>query len=200
MEETNAKACSICNGMRFVMKDGIRYPCTCAKRQKMLAEYPFLTRLDLNKANLPWVKAQFDAFTLDVKRSCVVVECSRIKEAELFVFMMLLLMMKPESYCVLNTYEMVEIFLGKHDKFQSVFSINTKTVCLLLGWNEMTNCRHEELVLQYLDICKTRGVRVLFFIKGDQSRWPGIQSYLRDADFDRFKLAEPSKKKGLYSV
>ncbi len=187
--------CKLCGGFGYTIIGGKRIVCYCLTRRQILSRYSFLKFVDFKTVDLK--KALKFSESLNSSKICM-----KVSFSEPFFYTVLAMYFINNSvlnFRLFNVYELIEIFLNKHPDFKSLFEIQARYLVLMMGWNEFENRRQEDVILQMLDICKVRGVSVMFCVKESvsESNFPNVFRYMRE---NNFKFVETSiKSKKLYS-
>lgn len=93
---------------------------------------------------------------------------------------------------VLSAYELIDIFLEKTDRYGRLLDITPKVLCLYVGYNEFTNKRLEEAVLQVISNQKIHRNHVWVFVRGDyksfSAKYPLWYRAMKDGGFKEITL------------
>ena len=188
--------CKLCKDLGYTVVEGKRKPCLCKIHKKIHSTYPFLNGVHCPEESLELAFKHAQELPVSKKiclRTYLTMQGFYVQLAIYFINN------KITDYKIFNAYELIDIFLGKHPDYKSFFSIRTGFLVLTFGWNEFENKRQEDVILQMLDICKTRFVPVLFCLKPwiSEKAYPLMFRYLHDNQFDFVGFS--SKKTKLYS-
>lgn len=74
------------------------------------------------------------------------------------------------AFKLLNSYELIEIFLDrKIDKYTSILDIDDELIGLTMGYSEPENKRQEDLLCQFLEERSTKKLPVWVFFRGNEA-------------------------------
>lgn len=177
--------CQICNDLQFVVKDGLRTPCQCARVKKLRAYFPHIDLTKVPKEAGKQINQVCKDFPID-KNLCLT---ASLKEDTLnLVILFYLLKLGSPAYLIMNTYEAVEIYLERHPTYKSYLEIQAPCLVLLHGYCDMENKRTEELVLQLIDNYRRTNRFVLFVTRVPLASGSMIERYIRENDWNRKTL------------
>jgi len=191
-DEEEKVECSECNDIHFVIKDGKRIICKC-QVQRRIKHY----LKDLNEIEEPgvWDLSAFDG--LDTNQNLYIL-WNQSNTAKILGLVARLLLTKGtgRQYKVLQTYELVEIYLGLHPLTDSLFKLDWNPLILISGLMEMENKRIELITLQVLENRKLSGRFTWFINKGKTNRLSNVDAYLNSNKFHRIDVGESTTKSG----
>ena len=94
-------------------------------------------------------------------------------------------------------YELIDIYLEKSLKYTRILDINPEVLLLYAGYNEFTNKRLEEAVLQVLANQKVTGKSMWVYFKGTQkdfiTKYPEWHKQMMDQKYQELFLDRNSK-------
>jgi len=178
MAET--QTCKECEGTNFVIKGETRELCGCIKKRKIQHYLRTLGRLsdpgELAIKVLEKVDPSKNLYILCNERDMA-------KISGMFAFL-LIRRARFDSFKVMNVYELIEVFLGKHDDADSIFKLNDSVLMLTNGFQEMENRRQEDLILQTLENRRRSGKVTWFYNRGRSNPLKLVDSFLRENGFE----------------
>lgn len=172
--------CKRCEDLRFIYdKDGVRQACSCVHLRQLKIYAPVLIESMFKLSE----KKRQEAKNLFSKEGNYYLNIPRSEKEDFVNGVMLnfLLMNQCPKYAVINVYELIETFLGKHPKYNSMFQIDYPAIILTEGYNEFPNVRQEEAILQFLDIVKEKRYSVLLISRKKTDEL--IMDYIRRNDW-----------------
>ena len=75
-------------------------------------------------------------------------------------------------------YELLEVYFGKHEHFKSFFDIKLPAVVLTYGYEESSNKKQAEVILQVLEILRINKTKVLYMSIASTLE-PAINNYIK---------------------
>lgn len=100
------------------------------------------------------------------------------------------------SMKVMNSYELVEIFLGNLEGQTSLLNLDSQILVILHGYNEMANKRLPDFILQVLDNRRRLHLVTWFINRGSRCNLDPVQDYITSNSFDKIAIRDSSKGKG----
>lgn len=81
----------------------------------------------------------------------------------------------------LNSYELVEIFLGNHPNYESLMDVNSDILCIYHGFGELPNNQLNNLIIH---MCSKNFKYIIFYLKGKDN----VVSSLNNLGFKEINL------------
>lgn len=169
--------CKLCNELEYIVKDGKRIPCVCARVRKLKAYFPYVHLDKVRKVSVK--EAMKYAESLPIGKNLSIV--TDVKEESLnLILLFYLLRVGSPSYHIMNSYELVEIYLEHHPEFKSILEISYDYLIVLYGYNEMANRRQEDLLLQLFDHYRRLDKKIIFVSRSGGQSLTQLPRYIMD--------------------
>lgn len=154
------KRCPKCKGLRFVVKNGEKVPCSCARARLLKSYAPDLVSaaIRVGKKN----RARHEGVFKGKPRCFMQLPAmTPIEQAKTMALYFLLAQGSP-TFVQMNVYELIEIYLGRHPEFSSIYQLKFPACILYQGYNEFENKRQNDAILQFLDIAASHNSKMLY--------------------------------------
>jgi len=178
--------CPECGDTHFVTKDEKRVICKCQVQRRI--KY-YLKGLSKTEEPGVWDLPAFSELDTD-QNLYILWNQNNTAKIQGLIARLLLTKGTGRNYKVLQTYELVEIYLGLHPLTDSLFKLSWSPLILVNGLMEMENKRIELITLQVLENRKLNGQVTWFINKGKTNRLPNVDSYLNSNNFHRIDIGE----------
>lgn len=184
--------CQVCKDTHFIEKDGKRKVCECRVKRRVKHYLKDLGKIEESGV---WDLKEFKE--LDTNQNLYILWSQRnTAKIQGLIARLLLTKGTTRHYKVLQTYELVEIFLGNHPLTNSLFKLSYSPLILINGLIEMENKRLELITLQVLENRKLNG-RVTWFINcKTNNHLPNVNAYLIDNHYNRIDVSDGIQSAG----
>lgn len=186
--------CKICGDLEYVVKGKIRVPCKCARIKKLKAYFPYV---DLNKVSPSAAQVAIKQCKDYPINKNLFLQTNLPEETLNLILLFYLLKLGSPSYTIMNSYELVEIYLEKHPAYKSYLEINYDCLVILHGYSEMENKRSEELLLQLLDNYRRMNKFVVFATRVSILQGSALSRYVTDNAWNK-RSVTIEKMTGVY--
>jgi len=178
--------CKICKDQRYIIENDVKVKCICVSREKLkiyLRKLRPLTPVDTigfhvlplgdidSNDNLFIRWNQMDMKKINGVLAHLLVKCGVYR-----------------TYSVYHAYELIEIFLQHHPDIKSIFDIRDDVSIILCGFEEFANKRQEDIILQLLDVRRSRNLITWLFHNGTKFPWGRVSSYMQSNNFQSVTL------------
>jgi len=92
------------------------------------------------------------------------------------------------SYSVWHAYELIEVFLQHHPTTQSIFDISDDIAIVMCGFEEFANKRQEDILLQLMDVRRSRNKITWIFYNGNNFPWGRVSSYMSNNKYQTLQM------------
>jgi len=148
----------LCGGKGYIVKDGEKVACDCSKVRRLAVYFPDAASAMDNPTE---VMDEVLAMQFEDNVFCRLPRTATEGRTNL-VKMSYLMVHDCPTYKILNVYELIEVYLSRHPVYSSLFQMTFPATILMEGYNEFPNVRQNDAILQFLDIAKRGGGKVLY--------------------------------------
>lgn len=101
------------------------------------------------------------------------------------------------NFELMNAYRLLDIYLGKDDKYNSLFKIYSNYLAIYLGYRESANKRQSDVIEQTIENRIIKNRRTWIYYKGTKSKFnskfPAVMSLLEERNFDVIEYSLTNK-------